>query len=139
MATIAAVRQQDAERLAAIAVDGVTLADAQKIIGEYLIQIVRCHVCGDTGRFTFARPATLKVAATNAAMVVKTGDETDCPLCGPPVNGRGAGDPAFVRWYCEREKDAVTCRAAKGAGASGVQEHAGCGLRVMLPVPLLEG
>lgn len=119
----------DAESLAAVAA-GVSREQARAVISEYLTRIARCQVCGDTGRFRFDLPLTMRIAETGSAMKANVGDETDCPRCGPPVDGSGAGNPSFVRWYCANYKTVNACRAAR---TDGDPDHAGCGPRIMLP------
>lgn len=137
MASFAAMNRTDAERLASTVVDGVTVNETRAIIDEFLRQIARCPVCGDTGRFTFDQPTTVEQPdpghpSGSSPLDVVKGYTTDCPRCGPPDEGKGRGDPAFVRWCCASDKDGSTCRKAKTAG---LDEHRDCGPRIVLPIP----
>lgn len=142
VAKVKSMNQDIAERFAATAVDGITVAQARTIIREFLSQIARCPVCNDTGRITFGRDMEVKLMdnprhANATAQWLQAGSETDCPRCGPPTDdGRGKGDPLYVAWHCSRGEDDQRCHRDRLDESGRRQPHSKCSYRVMLPLDL---
>jgi hypothetical protein len=59
LTTVAAMRQDIAERCAATACKGISLAQAQLITREYLAQPAKCPVCANTGTGCINGPASV--------------------------------------------------------------------------------
>jgi len=128
-----------ATRLAATVVEGVTTADADAIIQEFLAQVIRCPACDDTGSITVARAISFATKVRGAEVsdaYIEAGTVGPCPRCGGQDSGRVRHDPEFVVWHCFVGFAERDCKAVKADPKAFASEHAMCGHRVALPVPL---
>jgi hypothetical protein len=121
------VEREEAVWLAAAEVEGVSVEQARDVVAKFLAQVVQCSVCNGTGTFTFLRD--FKTAKTHGKRLgdrtILAGTTVQCPLC---VGERL--DPRYIGWHCVREHGYERC-----AADSRSEDHPGCGLRVMLPLP----
>lgn len=133
------MKRDIAERFAATAVHGLSLDDARRVVGEFLISLARCSTCGGAGEFTFGRDVEIRVDDPNRSggerRVIPTGTQAPCPACRGTEKAEAAGDPDYVAWHCavgERDGD---CRDDRGRHQDRSKPHLECGWRVMLPLP----
>jgi hypothetical protein len=135
------MKRDIAERLAATAVDGVTVDQARTIIETFLTQIARCPVCDGSGRIVYGREMVIETRAGdfNAAVLdggrrIPKGTAGSCPRCGssePEENGKG--DPEWVAWHCAKGDGDEFCRSDRTGDDGRRVGHAECGFQVMFP------
>lgn len=132
------MKREIAERLAATAVEGVTVKDAQTIIETFLTELASCPVCDGSGRTTFVHGVDIAAAEQSGKQLgivnVLPGTEGSCPRCGSyKAEDNGHGDPEFVAWHCAHDKTKSDCRKMQTADQNGERaKHAACGFRVVL-------
>jgi hypothetical protein len=130
-----------ATRLAAIVGEGVSVAQTDAIIREFLTQIVRCPTCDDTGTIVIGHDVSIptkdRLGQAVADPLIEAGTVAPCPYCGGLDNrGRPQHDPEFSAWHCFAGLAALDCRGRK-EDPSGIDEtHAACGYRIILPLRL---
>jgi len=130
-----------ATRLAAVVGPGVSVADADAIVREFLAQIVRCPACDDTGSITVGHDVsiTTRTALGNSVIdpVIEAGTVGPCPNCGgKDSRGRVRHDPESVGWHCFTGRAAADCRALKDDPTRIDEAHSACGYRIILPLRL---
>jgi hypothetical protein len=133
--TVRAMKPETAVRLASTTTDSVGVEDAKAIVREFLAQIGRCSACDDVGVLVVGRQASIEVRGPGpTSHKLSVGEVIDpCPRCG----GKGSHDPDFVAWHCYVYDNVDTCRAIKeNEAAEKYPQHARCGYRVLLPLPL---
>lgn len=138
---MSAMKQDLAEKFAALTIEGCPVEQAQKVIREFLTQIVRCPVCDGEGTITVGRMMTASFPAGHPGdndlkdRAIPAGTKLTCPRCGGGLDGQGAYDPEFVAWHCIRGESDGTCRSDRtGEKASRATGHAECGYRIVLPL-----
>ena len=124
-----------AQRLAATAVDGVTVDDAKAIIRSFIVELLRCPVCNDTGSFTYQYEASVHLVEQRGGSPrerrIPEGTIATCPRCGGiDSQNTPRGDPEFVLWHCLGPDHERRC-SADMPGES--ERHVRCGYRVMIP------
>jgi len=125
------MKRDMAERMAATAVDGVSVP-AGAVIREFLTQLARCPACDGSGTFTFPKDLEVEVKdrhGSHEGSYVPSGATSVCPLCMGEKH-----DPAFVAWHCVQGRDDRDCRHDWN-NAEERNGHAACGWKVMLPLP----
>jgi len=131
-----------AARLSATAVECASVPDAQRIIREFLAQVIVCSACNDTGEVVFGRDAELPVTERGRRepgiehKFIEAGAIVACPHCGGrDAKGQVRHDPAYVAWHCEAREREYGC-SDSNSGRS--PEHDLCGYRIVLPIGLFE-
>lgn len=139
--TVRPMKTDTAIRFAASAENGVTVAQTQHIVAEYLKYVARCPVCENEGRFTFGRDVNMRMRDTykpNEALSERTvvaGTEAPCPRCGgPDEDGTVRGDPNHVAWHCLQGDTDTNCRFDRNGDLRRREGHEGCGWRIILPL-----
>jgi len=141
------MKREIAERLAASCVDGVSIADAVKVINAFVSEIAKCSVCDGQGTVKVARGAHFKLAGVGAGFdqppegsYIEAGNVISCPRCGSRHFAEEAlkHDPDWVGWRCYLGFSESACRAERENEASDKvwtqRPHAKCGYQVMLPL-----
>ena len=132
--------REQAENLAALDVEGMTPARVREVVSAFVRHLATCTVCGATGKVKFSRDAFVdeladdqhRTAGRAAERMILAGTTIDCPGCSKDdlVSGH---DLAWVGWHCQAQRSDRDCRDARGRDDA---EHADCGARVLLEVPL---
>lgn len=129
----AAMKQEIAARLAATAVDGITVDQARAIIRAFLVELARCPLCDGSGRYVFRRAVTNGKRATHDSVLVPAGTSGSCPVCGSE-DEEPVGDPEYVGWHCLRGEADQHCRHYQSDATERRNGHSACGYRIMLPL-----
>ncbi|MFI5045591.1 MAG: hypothetical protein ACHQIG_00890 [Acidimicrobiia bacterium] len=128
------MKREIAERFAALAVEGTTTNQVQRITAEFFKQLALCPGCDGEKVITFGHDVSLDVGAQGRSHSVEhrfipAGTTGSCPRCG----GDGH-DPAFVVWHCEKGQRTEDCKYDQHGDASRREGHEGCGWRIMVPL-----
>ena len=129
------VKREVAERLAATAVEGISVAQAQEIIKAYVNALKVCQVCEGSGKFMAGRRVAVFVTDRRGDNLeerfIEPGSPVRCPRCG---DGEvGGTDPDFVTWFCAMGFLVKRCEEARN-DPSARAAHPQCGWRIMLPL-----
>ncbi|MGO9872681.1 MAG: hypothetical protein ACLPVY_02685 [Acidimicrobiia bacterium] len=144
------MKREIAERLAASCVDGVSVADARKVINAFLSEIAKCSVCDDQGTLKVARGAHFELAGGGfdqppEGSYIEAGKLISCPRCGSrhPEEAALKHDPDWVGWRCYLGFSESDCRGERESDTSDKgwtkRPHAKCGYQVMLALESVKG
>ncbi len=120
-----------AVRLAASAVDEMTVDHARSVVTEYLTQLTTCPACGGSQQFTYRRDVEVSGRTTHYGedtVRVTAGTPGVCPKCAGEE-----GDPDWVRWVCNSDKHYNQCESEQDE-ARQKGDHARCGLSLVYPL-----